>query len=160
MPDGLSGEEQAIYFSKVRKFFDSYACSRVMERRKKMSEHLTDTNVGNIEYISKADAVDAVEFGITLASAINIETGERTELFQRENDELREAVKRIKDIEPADVVQVRHGTWIDMGWHGDWQWETDGRGNCWHLWKCNRCDGKVKVKTDFCPHCGAKMDKE
>ena len=58
------------------------------------------------EYISKADAVDAVEFGITLASAINIETGEWTELFQRENDELREAVKRIKDIEPADVVQV------------------------------------------------------
>ena len=58
------------------------------------------------EYIRKADAVDAVEFGITLASAINIETGERTELFQRENDELREAVKRIKDIEPADVVQV------------------------------------------------------
>lgn len=71
-----------------------------------MAENLTDTNVGNIEYISKADAVDAVEFGITLASAINIETGERTELFQRENDELREAVKRIKDIEPADVVQV------------------------------------------------------
>lgn len=58
------------------------------------------------EYIRKADAVDAVEFGITLASAINIETGERTELFQRENDELREAVKRIKDIESADVVQV------------------------------------------------------
>lgn len=58
------------------------------------------------EYIRKADAVDAVEFGITLASAINIETGERTELFQRENDELREAVKRIKDIEPADVEEV------------------------------------------------------
>jgi hypothetical protein len=58
------------------------------------------------EYISKQDAVEAVEFGITLASAINIETGEWTELFQRENDELREAVKRIKDIEPADVVQV------------------------------------------------------
>ena len=58
------------------------------------------------DYISREDAVDAVEFGITLASAINIETGERTELFQRENDELREAVKRIKDIEPADVVSV------------------------------------------------------
>ena len=58
------------------------------------------------EYIERQAVIDAVEFGITLASAINIETGERTELFQRENDELREAVKRIKDIEPADVVQV------------------------------------------------------
>ena len=58
------------------------------------------------DYISREDAVGAVEFGITLASAINIETGEWTELFQRENDELREAVERIKDIKPADVVQV------------------------------------------------------
>lgn len=58
------------------------------------------------EYIRREDAVGAVEFGITLASAINIETGEWTELFQRENDELREAVERIKDIKPADVVQV------------------------------------------------------
>ena len=58
------------------------------------------------EYIRKRDAVGAVEFGITLASAINIETGEWTELFQKENDELREAVGRIKDIEPADVAPI------------------------------------------------------
>lgn len=60
------------------------------------------------DYIKQEDAVNAVEFGITLASAINIETGERVELFQKENDELQEAVKRIKDIEPADVAHVIH----------------------------------------------------
>ena len=58
------------------------------------------------DYIRREDAVSAVEFEITLASAINIETGEWTELFQRENDELRKAVERIKGIEPADVAPV------------------------------------------------------
>ena len=77
------------------------------------------------EYIRRENAIDAVEFGITLASAINIETGEWTELFQRENDELREAVKRIKDIEPADVVQVvrckdcKHFSLPHACWHDD-----------------------------------------
>ena len=100
------------------------------------------------EYIHKADAVGAVEFGITLASAINIETGERTELFQRENDELREAVKRIKDIEPADVVQVAHSEWIYHMSYG----------------VCKKCGYEYEWKgTDaknYCPNCGAKMDAQ
>ena len=58
------------------------------------------------EYIRKAEAIEAVDFGITLASAINLETGEWSELFKRENDELRKAIERIQKIEPADVVQV------------------------------------------------------
>ena len=58
------------------------------------------------DYIRREDAVNAVEFGITLAKAIDLKTGEWTELFQKENDELREAVERIKDIKPVDVVPV------------------------------------------------------
>ena len=46
------------------------------------------------EYIRKAEAIEAVDFGITLASAINLETGEWSELFKRENDELREAIDK------------------------------------------------------------------
>lgn len=56
------------------------------------------------EYIRKAEAIEAVDFGITLASAINLETGEWSELFKRENDELRKAIERIQKIELADVV--------------------------------------------------------
>ena len=102
------------------------------------------------EYICKQDAVGAVEFGITLASAINIETGEWTELFQRENDELREAVKRIKDIEPADVAPVVHSQWV-LGGYDDM------------YYICKRCGHKQseyyhKPTANFCPNCGAKMD--
>ena len=132
MPDGLSGEEQAIYFSKVRKFFESYACSRVMGRRKKsdmrcenctywtgglrvwgyctqhskdtlntdscimwmgsgwvikkQSNNHLDTNVGNIEYISKQDAVNACQEGW--------------------NNSIQDCINNIKTLKPSDVVQV------------------------------------------------------
>lgn len=112
------------------------------------------------KYIRKSDAVDAVEFGITLASAINTETGERTELFQRENDELREAVKRIKDIEPADVAPVRYGRWIKPT--GMMPPEHHGHYECS---ECGAWAGRDWLRpwrevllTDFCPNCGAKMD--
>lgn len=106
------------------------------------------------EYIRKAEAIEAVDFGITLASAINLETGEWSELFKRENDELREAIERIQKIEPADVVQVVHGKWMPQ----------KGGGLC-----CSECGGyaldepdgnfiHVAVPSKFCPNCGARMD--
>lgn len=58
------------------------------------------------DYIRRADAVDAVAFGITIASAFNKETGERIDLFVKENDELRKAIRRIHDLPSADVAPV------------------------------------------------------
>ena len=50
------------------------------------------------------------------------------------------------------------GKWIDQGWHGDWQFETDGRGNCWHEYECSECGFHSKGgKSNFCPNCGADM---
>ena len=104
-------------------------------RRKKMSE-----------YIHKKNAVDAVAFGITIASAFNIETGERIDLFAKENDELRKAIKRIHELPSADVVQVIHAYWIDTE-------------NYYRRWRCSACSGHTKeAHPPFCPFCGAKMD--
>ena len=50
------------------------------------------------------------------------------------------------------------GEWIDKGWKGDWQFETDGRGNCWHEYECSECGFHNKGgKSNYCPHCGAYM---
>lgn len=49
------------------------------------------------------------------------------------------------------------GEWIDKGWKGDWQFETDGRGNCWKVFECSVCNGWDTRKTRFCPRCGAHM---
>lgn len=43
---------------------------------------------GEDECISRKEAIEAVEFGITYAKAINLETGETKPLFERENEEL------------------------------------------------------------------------
>jgi len=50
------------------------------------------------------------------------------------------------------------GEWIDIGWKGDWQFETDGRGNCWYEYECSECGFHSKgSKSNFCPNCGCRM---
>ena len=67
-----------------------------------------------------------------------------------------EEVRHAKTVEP----ERKKGKWIDKGWNGDWQYQTDGRGNCWHEWQCSECSHITKgAKWDFCPMCGAKMEE-
>ena len=66
----------------------------------------------------------------------------------------------------ADTIEMlsekarepKRGEWIDKGWKGDWQFETDGRGNCWYEYECSEC-GYIKRggKSNYCPKCGARM---
>ena len=97
------------------------------------------------EYIRKADAVDAVAFGITIASAFNNETGERIDLFVKENDELWKAIKRIKAMPSADVVQVVRCK--------DCEWavkSTELPG--WYMCKCEEAFDYYAKPDDFCSH--------
>lgn len=57
---------------------------------------------GEDECISRKEAIEAVEFGITYAKAINLETGETKPLFERENEELRKAAKRISALQTRE----------------------------------------------------------
>lgn len=63
------------------------------------------------------------------------------------------------DLEPAaDVVEVVHG-----------KWERSGKKYSYYQYKCSDCgcddytqtdrNGKCKL-MNYCPNCGAKMDKE
>ena len=99
-------------------------------------------------YIKKQDAVDIVAFGITIASAFNKETGERIDLFAKENEELQKAIERIHELPSADVAPVIHTEWErhmsfgicrNCGYEYDWK-ATDAR--------------------NYCPNCGAKADGE
>ena len=56
---------------------------------------------------------------------------------------------------PSFVKPEAH--WIDAGWDGDYAWQIDGRGNCWHLWKCSHCFTESKKASRFCPECGFEM---
>ena len=50
----------------------------------------------------------------------------------------------------ADVVEVKHGEWV---------LKHIGAG---HHWECSGCGFKnaVMPRTEYCPHCGAKMDSQ
>lgn len=54
------------------------------------------------ELISRQSAIDAVEFGITYAKAIDVNTGESKELFKEGNDALSKAVERLKELPSAE----------------------------------------------------------
>lgn len=52
---------------------------------------------------------------------------------------------------PADVQEVKHGKWIEKPY-------LLGTSNFCSL--CGKNYGMPHGKYNFCPHCGAKMDKE
>ena len=92
----------------------------------------------------------------------NKEYIERNALLQEANKNCAEAhrercaqiLEAILNASAADVVEVRHGKWIEVD---DGVQIGDGK----HL-ECSECGvwKKDRQKSNFCPHCGAKMDKE
>ena len=99
-----------------------------------MAENLPDTNVGNIEYIRKADAIDDLH----------------TQLMYRMglDDMKRRLDDWVKTLPSADAVQVVHGRWIKYTGMGKVQW------------MCSECSAEEKNPkvANYCYHCGAKMD--
>lgn len=55
------------------------------------------------------------------------------------------AADLIKKIPAADVQEVRYGNWFN-----------NGSLSC----RCSECGCKSNRESNFCPYCGAKMDKE
>lgn len=47
----------------------------------------------------------------------------------------------------ADVAPVRHGRWLPVDELED-------------AFDCSECDAMVSKRLNYCPKCGAKMDKE
>lgn len=70
-------------------------------------------------------------------------------------EKMNEVICLVKSVPTADVQKVRYGKWMyedsDLGWAD---------------YKCSECgiiihtDVQDEDLYDFCPYCGAKMDKE
>lgn len=60
-----------------------------------------------------------------------------------------ELVGCLKDTPTADVVEVRHGYWIDgkCGYYKICRYKI-----------CSECNQIADFCFDYCPNCGAKMD--
>ena len=67
----------------------------------------------------------------------------------------------IADFPAADVVEVKHGSWL-----GEGDGYADGE-LVYDVWYCSECNHCIDDGTDdpdllpnYCPNCGAKMDGE
>lgn len=69
-----------------------------------------------------------------------------------------EWAKEIIDRTPReDVAPVVHGQWVHTSI------EDDDWGGTYHKWSCSACGwstGQNPLGNNYCPNCGAKMDKE
>ena len=74
-----------------------------------------------------------------------------------ENKMLFEIIEAIKSAPTADVAEVRHGEWINEREHSVL---ISGKTIEWDSKRCSECGYKQPHKTNYCPNCGAKMDKE
>ncbi len=101
------------------------------------------------EYISREDAIDKMR---SLKSR-----------FRAKNDwdsgydtAIAEAFEHIKRVPVADVQPVSHGRWIDI-----YEWakmhDSIPSGTCLYYW-CSECQKEQEKKSNFCPHCGTRMD--
>ena len=106
-----------------------------------MAENLPDTNVGNIKYIRKADAIDDLHIQL---------------MYRMGSDDMKRRLDDwVKTLPSADVVHVRRGRWKKIGVWG-------------RVYRCDQCgnfldfDGVNAGRGDanFCPNCMAKMDGE
>lgn len=64
----------------------------------------------------------------------------------------------VKAMPAADVVEVRHGRWIDKTWTTEDDWSCYNH----HVVICSVCNKQfdyiINEKSNYCPNCGAKMD--
>lgn len=70
-----------------------------------------------------------------------------------ENYILYDGGRSLKDIDEqptVDAEPVRHGHWVK-------KWNTFFKQDVWH---CDVCENGSPLKYDYCPNCGAKMDRE
>lgn len=100
------------------------------------------------EYITKAKVIEAIEKAVA-PEITTIGDYETIGVFTRESIE-----RIVSNLTAADVPEVRHGRWkngicTDCGF--DIRCLTDGE---------NDLEEWVWEGLDYCPNCGARMDKE
>ncbi len=122
------------------------------------------------EYIERENAYD---YGTLEDWFINSVSNTNTPVWTKEH--LKELINDFylipKDTPIADVAKVKHGVWLTE----ECQYGKDDEGDEWvekiaeqgDYAYCSLClkdallnGGEEYVLSDYCPHCGAKMDKE
>ena len=106
------------------------------------------------EYIEREalrDAVESIDWYSVHGGKLT--TGAKSEnALYKAND----IYAAIDNAPAANVAPVVPGRWLHTEIEDDEEW-----GGTWHKWTCDNCGYSVGHNpngTNYCPHCGAKMD--
>lgn len=106
------------------------------------------------EYIKREDAIHAIKkWEYINAEGYKNYVGKDKNVIEVFNTYMtahRLDIELIEKLPAADVAEVKHGQWIKS--------ETEGE----TLSRCSECGYPVShwYTTNYCPNCGARMDKE
>lgn len=89
------------------------------------------------EYIERAAAMDAI-LGLTIADPAVAQYADAV-------------CYHLQNLPAADVVEVRHGRWEMAPCNGVYDMRCSA---------CGFCPGIRFFSSNYCPDCGARMDKE
>ena len=109
--------------------------------------------------ITLGDHLDAAADEIEALASVTAERDALKEMFSSDNKPLETAICSVIDAAPtADVAPVVHGEWVLVGTN-EHDYETSVEE------KCSLCGRYVyrydtEPQDNYCPNCGAKMDKE
>lgn len=94
------------------------------------------------EYIKRSDAIDRFTYEHGDLVPEFLEHGEQNQIW------VRDVKSVLRSIPAADVAPVVHG-----------HWQLTGLISC-RCSECQHLELKGSMEYLYCPHCGAKMDKE
>lgn len=102
-----------------------------------------------------------------------LKTGDKDTVYEYYDDGIDTAISEAATFPTIEAEPVKHGRWE---FEAKWQYKNcDGRGmerkeifgttkRTFNRLKCSRCKKAVVIDDTityaYCPHCGAKMDKE
>ena len=105
------------------------------------------------EYIKVEDAIKAI-LGLSIYDCLDELEGARTIAENTWADGLWDAITALCEMDTANVAPVKHGKWVSDKW-------GDHYCSCCGEYAIDRGEfDSGDILTDYCPHCGAKMDEK
>ena len=107
------------------------------------------------EYIEREALANFLKEEIQQCEAELIENGWEDDRYEQAVESrmlgLVEVWRKVTNTTTADVVEVRHGEWIELV-------RELGKGKTITKYQCSLCGVYLVQEANYCPNCGAKMD--
>lgn len=115
---------------------------------------LNDAYMEQINTAHKPDYSYEADMVRRLKEAQSAEAAQGVGRYEKAMQKLQEMPKYLNDIKIKQIKKMP-----SEAAQGKWIYKTNDK-SVYEEWECSKCGCKVMCKSDFCPHCGARMFKE